>query len=87
MVGIAGRVSNTKEDVRLGDVVDGKSSAGWLNVVQWRSIWETTTSRFTQHFQDIAINAEKLIWYSTGRTLVLGMMALCIMEYGIMSFE
>jgi nucleoside phosphorylase len=35
MVGIAGGVPDTKEDVRLGDVVVSKSTAGWPGVVQY----------------------------------------------------
>ncbi|KAL4868100.1 hypothetical protein BDV12DRAFT_108213 [Aspergillus spectabilis] len=35
MVGIAGGVPDTKEDIRLGDVVVSKSTAGWLGVVQY----------------------------------------------------
>ncbi|EHK17755.1 uncharacterized protein TRIVIDRAFT_160757, partial [Trichoderma virens Gv29-8] len=35
MVGIAGGVPNTKEDIRLGDVVVSKSTAGWPGVVQY----------------------------------------------------
>jgi nucleoside phosphorylase len=35
MVGIAGGVPGTKEDIRLGDVVVSKSTAGWLGVVQY----------------------------------------------------
>ncbi|PVH92326.1 hypothetical protein DM02DRAFT_605485 [Periconia macrospinosa] len=35
MVGIAGGVPDTKEDIRLGDVVVGKSTAGWPGVVQY----------------------------------------------------
>lgn len=34
-VGIAGGVPNTKEDIRLGDVVVSKSTAGWPGVVQY----------------------------------------------------
>ncbi|KAL6874747.1 natch and ankyrin domain protein [Trichoderma novae-zelandiae] len=34
MVGIAGGVPETKEDVRLGDVVVSKSTAGWPGVVE-----------------------------------------------------
>ena len=33
MVGIAGGVPDTKEDIRLGDVVVSKSTAGWPGVV------------------------------------------------------
>ncbi|KAH6608120.1 hypothetical protein Trco_004433 [Trichoderma cornu-damae] len=35
MVGIAGGVPDTKEDIRLGDVVASKSAAGWPGVVQY----------------------------------------------------
>ncbi|KAM0263408.1 hypothetical protein ACHAQJ_001264 [Trichoderma viride] len=35
MVGIAGGVPDTKEDIRLGDVVVSKSTAGWPGVVQY----------------------------------------------------
>ncbi|UKZ59269.1 uncharacterized protein TrAtP1_000587 [Trichoderma atroviride] len=35
MVGIAGGVPDTKEDIRLGDVVVSKSKAGWPGVVQF----------------------------------------------------
>lgn len=35
MVGIAGGVPDTKEDIRLGDVVVSKSKAGWPGVVQY----------------------------------------------------
>ncbi|ORY10134.1 hypothetical protein BCR34DRAFT_440119, partial [Clohesyomyces aquaticus] len=34
MVGIAGGVPDTKEDIRLGDVVVSKSTTGWSGVVQ-----------------------------------------------------
>lgn len=34
MVGIAGGVPDTKDDVRLGDVVVSKSAAGWLGVLE-----------------------------------------------------
>jgi len=35
LVGIAGGVPNTKDDIRLGDVVVSKSTAGWPGVVQF----------------------------------------------------
>ncbi len=35
LVGIAGGVPDTKEDIRLGDVVVSKSTAGWPGVVQY----------------------------------------------------
>ncbi|TRX92231.1 hypothetical protein FHL15_006846 [Xylaria flabelliformis] len=35
MIGIAGGVPDTKEDIRLGDVVVSKSTAGWPGVVQY----------------------------------------------------
>ena len=35
MVGIAGGVPDTKEDIRLGDIVVSKSTAGWPGVVQY----------------------------------------------------
>ncbi|KEY70793.1 hypothetical protein S7711_03288 [Stachybotrys chartarum IBT 7711] len=35
MVGIAGGVPDTKENIRLGDVVVSKSTAGWPGVVQY----------------------------------------------------
>ncbi|KAI0203575.1 ankyrin repeat protein [Astrocystis sublimbata] len=35
MVGIAGGVPDTKEDIRLGDVVVSKSTAGWPGVIQY----------------------------------------------------
>ncbi|KUL85866.1 hypothetical protein ZTR_07323 [Talaromyces verruculosus] len=35
MVGIAGGVPDTNDDVRLGDVVVSKSAAGWLDVLEY----------------------------------------------------
>lgn len=35
MVGIAGGVPDTKDDVRLGDVVVSKSAAGWSGVLEY----------------------------------------------------
>ena len=35
MVGIAGGVPDTNDDVRLGDVVVSKSAAGWLGVLEY----------------------------------------------------
>ncbi|KAI6084967.1 hypothetical protein F4821DRAFT_241966 [Hypoxylon rubiginosum] len=35
MVGIAGGVPDTKDDVRLGDVVVSKSAAGWSGIVEY----------------------------------------------------
>jgi ankyrin repeat domain-containing protein 50 len=37
MVGIAGAVPDTKEDIRLGDVVVSKWTAGWPGVVQYNA--------------------------------------------------
>ncbi|OCT53766.1 ankyrin repeat protein [Cladophialophora carrionii] len=48
MVGIAGGVPHTKEDIRLGDVVVGKSSAGWPAVVQCDVNGERTEDRFVR---------------------------------------
>ncbi|OAP56539.1 hypothetical protein AYL99_09718 [Fonsecaea erecta] len=46
MVGIAGAVPDTKEDIRLGDVVVGKSTAGWPGVVQYDMNGEPTEDQF-----------------------------------------
>lgn len=46
MIGIAGGVPDTKEDVRLGNVVVGKSTAGWPGVVQYDVNGERAKDRF-----------------------------------------
>lgn len=46
MVGIAGGVPDTKEDIRLGDVVVSKSTAGWPGVVQYDVNWERAEDQF-----------------------------------------
>ncbi|KIW57718.1 hypothetical protein PV05_02280 [Exophiala xenobiotica] len=48
MVGIAGGVPGTKEDIRLGDVVVSKSTAGWPGVVQYDVIGERTEDQFVR---------------------------------------
>jgi nucleoside phosphorylase len=48
MVGIAGGVPDTKEDIRLGDVVVGKSTAGWPGVVQYDVNGERTEDQFVR---------------------------------------
>lgn len=45
MVGIAGGVPSTKEDIRLGDVVVGKSTAGWPGVVEYHANEESGQDR------------------------------------------
>lgn len=46
MVGIAGGVPDTKEDIRLGDIVVGKSTAGWPGVVQYDVNGERAEDQF-----------------------------------------
>lgn len=51
MVGIAGGVPRTKEDIRLGDdvvVVVSKSTAGWPGVVQYDVNGEGTEDQFVR---------------------------------------
>ena len=48
MVGIAGGVPDTKEDIRLGDVVVSKSTAGWPGVVQYDVNGERTEDQFVR---------------------------------------
>jgi nucleoside phosphorylase len=48
MVGIAGGVPNTREDIRLGDVVVSKSTAGWPGVVQFNANGERTDDQFVR---------------------------------------
>ncbi|KAL9105844.1 MAG: hypothetical protein Q9227_009052 [Pyrenula ochraceoflavens] len=48
MVGIAGGVPDTKEDIRLGDVVVSKSTAGWPGVVQYAVNRERTEDQFVR---------------------------------------
>ncbi|OQU94565.1 Ankyrin repeat-containing protein [Cladophialophora immunda] len=48
MVGIAGGVPDTKEDIRLGDVVVGKSTAGWPGVVQYDVNGERVEDQFVR---------------------------------------
>jgi nucleoside phosphorylase len=48
MVGIAGGVPGTKEDIRLGDVVVSKSKAGWPGVVQYDVNGERTGDQFVR---------------------------------------
>ncbi|KFY29079.1 hypothetical protein V493_02564 [Pseudogymnoascus sp. VKM F-4281 (FW-2241)] len=46
MIGIAGGVPDTKEDIRLGDVVVSKSTAGWPGIVQYDVNGERTEDHF-----------------------------------------
>ncbi|KAF5122586.1 Vegetative incompatibility protein HET-E-1 [Metarhizium anisopliae] len=46
MVGIAGGVPDTKEDIRLGDIVVSKSTAGWPGVVQFDMNAERAEDQF-----------------------------------------
>ena len=48
MVGIAGGVPDTKEDIRLGDVVVSKSTAGWPGVVQYDVNRERAEDQFVR---------------------------------------
>ncbi|RYP53253.1 hypothetical protein DL768_001757 [Monosporascus sp. mg162] len=48
MVGIAGGVPGTKEDIRLGDIVVSKSTAGWPGVVQYDVNGERAEHQFTR---------------------------------------
>lgn len=48
MVGIAGGVPDTKEDIRLGDVVVGKSAAGGPGVVEYDVNGERTEDQFAR---------------------------------------
>ncbi|KAJ5776456.1 uncharacterized protein N7511_001467 [Penicillium nucicola] len=48
MVGIAGGVPDTKEDIRLGDVVVSKSLAGWPGVIQYGMNGERTEDHFVR---------------------------------------
>ncbi|KAI9778406.1 MAG: hypothetical protein M1816_004104 [Peltula sp. TS41687] len=48
MVGIAGGVPDTNEDIRLGDVVVSKSTAGWPGVVQYDVNGERTEDQFVR---------------------------------------
>ncbi|KAG8526793.1 uncharacterized protein KY384_008222 [Bacidia gigantensis] len=48
MVGIAGGVPATKEDIRLGDIVVSKSTAGWPGVVQYDVNGERTKDQFVR---------------------------------------
>ncbi|CAG8191861.1 unnamed protein product [Penicillium salamii] len=48
MVGITGGVPDTKEDIRLGDVVVGNSTAGWPDVVQYEVNGERTEDQFVR---------------------------------------
>ncbi|KAE8133631.1 hypothetical protein BDV38DRAFT_296018 [Aspergillus pseudotamarii] len=48
MVGIAGGVPDTKEDIRLGDVVVSKSTAGWPGVVRYDVNGERTEDQFVR---------------------------------------
>ncbi|PVH81398.1 hypothetical protein DL98DRAFT_559917 [Cadophora sp. DSE1049] len=48
MVGIAGGVPDTKEDVRLGDVVVSKLTAGWPGVVYFDANGERTEDQFVR---------------------------------------
>ncbi|KAJ6018490.1 hypothetical protein N7522_001954 [Penicillium canescens] len=47
-VGIAGGVPDTKEDIRLGDVVVSKSTAGWPGVIQYDVNGERTEDQFVR---------------------------------------
>lgn len=46
MIGIAGGVPDTKEDIRLGDVVVSKSTASWPGIVQYNVNGERTEHYF-----------------------------------------
>ena len=48
MVGIAGGVPDTEEDIRLGDVVVSKSTAGWPGVVHYDVNGERTDDQFVR---------------------------------------
>ncbi|KAI9042818.1 uncharacterized protein KD926_004883 [Aspergillus affinis] len=48
MVGIAGGVPDTKEDIRLGDIVVSKSKADWPGVVQYDVNGERTEDQFVR---------------------------------------
>lgn len=48
MVGVAGGVPGTKEDIRRGDVVVSKSTARWLGVVQYDLNGERTGDQFVR---------------------------------------
>ncbi|KAI2484608.1 Ankyrin repeat protein [Pyrenophora tritici-repentis] len=65
IVGIAGGVPDTKEDIRLGDVVVSKSTTGWPGVVQYDVDGNRTEDQFVR--RRVSDQPTRLLLTATGK--------------------